>query len=159
MKNPDPWIPEVGDIVYLYRNQSERTAIVRAVIKHEALVEYRMPNGVCFLNVIDLETMSKPKPHRLKSGKLIDTNTTYDKYRTVPYLKLPLKWQNAIRGRMGIMDVMLWGFDWSDKPSRRKIWDNTTYKFIGYKPDRERYRSTPIEDLIDWDASFEDKIE
>ena len=43
---------QINDELNVYRNQLDREAIVLAVWKHKALIEYTMPNGTSALNII-----------------------------------------------------------------------------------------------------------
>lgn len=69
---------EPGDTVFVPANQATRDGTVLAVIGDEALIEYTMPAGTSSLRIVPAAC---PK-------------TT--KYKSVSYLKLPLKWLKAI---------------------------------------------------------------
>ena len=76
----------INDQLDVYRNQLDREAIVLAVYKNKALIEYTMPNGTSALNIIASDDVH---------GEGV--------YRSVSYYGLTLRWLNRL-----IEDHMAW---------------------------------------------------
>jgi len=70
---------QINDELNVYRNQLDREAIVLAVWKHKALIEYIMPNGTSALNII-------------ASDDVHGEGT----YRSVSYYGLTRRWLNIL---------------------------------------------------------------
>jgi len=156
-------LPVVGDVVNIFRNQATREAIVRSVIsipekeKYLALVEYRMPKGVCFLNEIDLEYRDTSKINYNGGNK---PPNTYDKYKSVSYVNIPKRWLKALKTNRS-PSKLLWGFEAWDAPLlRRKFVKNSeTGRYDkSYEEDRKRLRTEELKPFINWAIEWDDDI-
>jgi hypothetical protein len=100
------WYPRVhrifvGDWLSVDRNQALRDAEVLAVIGNEAFIQYEMPNGAIYHNVIDLVMNC-----RAFSGSAMVDGKWKQCYRAISPNNIPKKWRDALSGSGNLGQVI-----------------------------------------------------
>lgn len=95
------WYPQVhrvkvGDWLDVDRNQASRDAEVLAVIGNEAFVQYEMPNGAIYHNIIDL-VMNCNNNVGGYSGAAKVNGKWKQCYRAVSPNNIPKKWRDVLQ--------------------------------------------------------------